>query len=341
MNQNQNRTIIFCQSSADVQYVLSLYEQFKNSSRVSIFVLVLIDIYNHFQSLNLDIDDLVFIPFPENVPLKNFKELRKIKSRLNANYDLNFKNLQGQSVYFFSKYFDWQTAFFVSKISKKNKVVFINHSGETLTGTKPICGPIVLYRKLLYKYLTSVNFRFLKMQSTTMIEFPVENYPIKKSSYVLDPTIILKYRVKTETNLSKSVLLFENNQSVYDFYSDYELNLTSIFELFKKCGFNIYLKPHPWQGCSEFSKPFIDKLLPSQIPAEFFNPDDFTFIAGVETGAIAFFAKNYPAKTLSLLDLFGFKREEEKERFRQAQLTISDGNINFVPSIKELEQLIS
>jgi len=173
------------------------------------------------------------------------------------------------------------------------------------------------------------------------MEFPVENYSIKKVSLELNPLVITKYRVTTATNNAKSILLFENNQLDYDFFIDYESTMKAIVGLFIKSGYKIYLKPHPRQGYSDFLKSYIEKILPSEIPGEFFNPDNFTFIAGIDTNSIAFFAKDYQSKTLSLLELFNFKREEEKERFHQTQIKLSEGNIFFVRSISELQQLIT
>ena len=341
MDDKQNRIIIFCQAPADVQYVLFLYEKFKTYRRISIFVINLEGIYNYFQSLKLNLQDLIFIPYPKNVPLKDLIELKKIKKQLKIDYRKYFENLEGLTVYFFSKYFDWLTAYFVSGISKTNKVFIIDHSRDTFTGIMKISGPLITYRKLVYRYLTSINFRFLKMQSTMMLEFPYKKFNIEDAPFALEPSVITKYRVTTETNKVKSILLFENNQSDYDFYSDYELTMTSIVELFRESGYIIFLKPHPRQGFSEFLKPFIESILPAEIPGEFFNPDDFSMIVGIDTNAIAFFAKNYQSKTLSLLELFNFKREEEKERYRQTQLLLSGNKINFIPSIYELKKLIA
>lgn len=341
MNDNQNRIIIFCQAPSDVQYVLSLYEKHKADRKISVFVINVESIYHYFQSLNLNLESLIFIPYPKNVPLLDFTELIKIRKELKNNYNKYFQNLQEQTVYFFSKYFDWLTAYFVSIIVRSNNVFIIDHSGETFSGIKKINGPMIIYRKLLFKYLTSINFSFFKMQSTIMMSFQIENYHIEKKSLELDPFVIKKYKVTTATNKEKSVLLFENNQSAYDFYSDYEHQMTDIVNVLIKYGYKIYLKPHPRQGYSDFLKPSIENILPAEIPGEFFNPDDFSFIAGVDTNSAAFFAKDYQDKTLSLLELFKFKREDEKERFRQTQIKISKGNIHFVPSITELMKIIA
>jgi len=341
MDEHKNRIIIFCQAPADVQYVLSLYEEYRSDRKISIFVINLEGIYHYFQSLNLTLQDLIFIPYPKNVPLIDIIELIRIKKKINIVNNTYFHELDGQTVYFFSKYFDWLTAYFVSGISKKNKVYIIDNSGDTISGSMNISGFIITLRKLVYKYLTSINFRFLKMQSTLLMEFPVENYSIKKVSLELNPLVITKYRVTTATNNAKSILLFENNQLAYDFFIDYESTMKAIVGLFIKSGYKIYLKPHPRQGYSDFLKSYIEKILPSEIPGEFFNPDNFTFIAGIDTNSIAFFAKDYQSKTLSLLELFNFKREEEKERFHQTQIKLSEGNIFFVRSISELQQLIT
>jgi hypothetical protein len=341
MENNQNGIIIFCQAPADVQFILNLYEEYKAVTGISVYVINLEGLYRYFVSLNLNLKDLVFIPYPEKVPLKNLKQLYRIKKQIGLQYNRYFQNTENQTVYFFSKYFDWLTSFFIAGISKKNKVFLIDHSGQTFSGCIKTGGLITSYRKMIYKYLTSVCFRFLKMQSTTMMEFPAEKYNIQCISYQSDPSVVSKYRIHNASNNKKSVLLFENNQAAYDFYTDYKKDMLAVLDVLRESGYKIYLKPHPRQGYSKFVEPYSETILQAEIPGEFFNPDDFTFIAGVDTNSVAHFAKDHASKTISLLELFGFRRADEKERFRQTQIKLSDGKINFAGSLPELKEMIS
>jgi hypothetical protein len=340
MDSSSKGLIVFCQAPADVQYVLTLYEKYHQKFQIILVVINQEGIYHYFQSLGLSFNKILLIPYPKNIPLKDAKKLFKIKSWLYNNYNSFFSEITGHSVYFFSKYFDWLTGFFISRLSINNSVFLADHSGQTFIGTKEANGILILYRRLIFRFLTSVNFRFLKMQSTLMMEFPVENYNISSTDFIPDESIYSKYCVKTDTGSGKSVLLFESNQKAYDFYLDYKSTILDVIQEFKASGYKIFLKPHPRQGYSEFLKPHVEKILPAEVPGEFFNPDDFTLITGIDSNAVAYFAKKYQQKTLSLLNLFNFKREEEKERFRQTQVKLSDSQVSFISSFTELQKKV-
>ena len=63
--------IIFIQAPADIQYALTIYEENKETAEISIFCINVEGMYKFLESLDLNVKQLVFIPYTKNFNIKN------------------------------------------------------------------------------------------------------------------------------------------------------------------------------------------------------------------------------------------------------------------------------
>ncbi|MDA3779121.1 MAG: hypothetical protein PF487_02630, partial [Bacteroidales bacterium] len=99
--------IIFCQAPADIQYALTIYEKYKNSSMISIFCINMEGMYKFISSLNLTLKELILIPYPVEISIKNPVDIITERNRLKKLFKRHFLKISGYELYFFSNRYDW------------------------------------------------------------------------------------------------------------------------------------------------------------------------------------------------------------------------------------------
>lgn len=330
--------IIFCGPPADGQYTLDIYEKNKDRAKISIFIISNKKNYNFIKSLGLNLEKLVLITSSEGFTKKNPYKILKEKIFSEKTYFKYFKHLVGNEVYFFNHYASWKTFTFVSRLAKNNTCIFWDHFDSSLKGI--LQERVDLRRKLLqkiYEFLANTKFRWAKLDKFVALEFPYEEYNIKKiEAEQPSKDLYERYSYKCASVKKRSVLLFESAENYEVDYVNYSITMEKIANSLKNEGFDIYLKPHPQVGCSSFLEKYATEIIPDYIPGEFINLDDFIGILGIVTLTIAKIAKNAGKETISLINLFNFKEESRKDYFTNYLIDQSKGKIKFVKSIDEL-----
>lgn len=333
--------VIFCQAPADIPFVLTLYEQYKEVNKVSIFVINVEGMFQFLSNLKLDLELLVFIPYK----ILNIKQVWLINSeriRISNIWDKYFSNIQNGIVYFFSRFEDWLTGSFIHKFSKKNKIkiIYLDHyddSANLFFNQKNIPVKSRIYLSILY-ILTGVNFKARIMEK--LPEFPVNKYPIIKQTGIINKKVFAKYSFHfTLPNKNKSNVLFFVSPCDVTIFNPiyYNDTLKEFIILLKNIGFNIIVKGHPRIGIPQTICEIADLEIPSYIPAEFIDMQNIRMCIGLDTTAICHFAKNDILPTYSIIKLFPSANNKMLEILVKYLKQQSDNKILFFENQEQIK----
>lgn len=341
---NSNKTIIFCQAPADVPYALTVYEQQKGKSAVSIFVINVEGMFRFLSGLNLDLEQLIFIPYK----LTNLRQIGLLyaeRNRINTLWLKYFSQVKEGTVYFFSRFEDWLTAAFIHRFAKRKyiQIIYTDHydsSAELFQKNTDISLKKRIYL-LILKYLTGVDFKVRIWEK--LPEFPVEKYAIQKVKAEVSDQVYSKYAFKSAIldSHASNLLLFispcDNTIFNDDFYND---KLTEIINILKSNGFKIIVKGHPRIGLPMQVKKVADYEIPSFVPGEFIDTNNYSICIGLDTTAICYFAKNKILPTYSVIKLFPSAKKEMTDSLIKYLQQQSDNKIIFFDNLEELKKIL-
>jgi len=329
--------VIFCQASADVQYVLTLYERNKDRLPISIYVVNSMNIYKYLKSLDLKTHKLELITYNRSLNYKNVIELWRERIRIKKLYSDNFKDLKGAEVYFFSHYYDWITAVIIKKISIFNNAYYIDHyeidENEERAHNLTIKERLLL---IVYYYLSGLKYEFSKRANVKILTFPYKKYPILKLNMPIAKSILSKYVYKISNLDDNAILLYERNQNGKDLMPAYEKTLMLIVKDLISSGYSIYIKPHPVAGYSKFLGNLKLKFIPDYIPGELLDTSGFSAITGIESVVLAKIAKHLNRPVFSLIEMFEFRSTEMKGIIRDYLMRQSGDKLKYAKSVKDI-----
>lgn len=339
---NKNDILIFCQAPADIPYVLTIYESYNSTNSISIYVVNVKALFEFLEDLNLDLKEFVYIPYA----LKSLKKITDIvgeKKRISFLYKKYFQSIDNAEVYFFSKYEDWLTAAFISRLSKKRSITvnYLGHYdnlGELYETTSAISLKISLYLCIL-KYITNIWFKaeIIKI----LPEFPFLNYRIKEVKLELDKNVFIKYQYNFnlfESKKTKVIIYISPCEAAIFDSIKYDIILIKIIKLLKEINFSIYVKGHPRLGLPDSIKDIVDFVIPSYVPGEFIKNDIFSLCLGIDTTVIAHYAKQQSVVTYSLVNIFPASDVNLHNVAIEYLKQQSDGKMQFCDSIDDLYQ---
>ncbi len=318
--------ILFSQAPADIQYVLSLYDKYKDSYNIKIIIVNVENNYKFFKSLNLNAK-LEFIPVVSQKILFRYIiflfELRGLYKEL-------FSTIDNTKIYFFSKNYDYVTAFFIEKLYKNNKVFFVDIYKQNYIEKKSIINKIkktIMYYSLgIEVYFNEYSYIYVLDKKINIIYLNILQKNIEK--YI--------YRVKVQNLKKPNLLFYESDMVKYNWFTDYTRDLTNIMDKISK-KYNIYVKPHPRLGYSKILNHYDITIIEDYIPSELLSLRDFDVLLGTESTAIASanFANKY--SLVNLLEYSDLKRKPYIINYLKQQ---SHQNIIFVQSLQSLDKLV-
>lgn len=332
----KERIIIFCQAPADIRYALELYENNKELSEITIYVINVHNVYLFLKSLDLYYVVIEFIPYSGRFSMRNPISILLERIRLQLLWSNFFSNIINSKVYFFSIYEDWLTAFFVKNLAYKNDVYYLDYYDFSANifdrRTESMNSHI---KKVLYFLLTGVSFKFQVIEK--LPEFDFTQYNIKQKKYILGNVDLSKYMFNVHGSHS-------NNNKVFVFISpcedsifqkdSYDLIQFEILSLFKNKGWDIYVKGHPRLGVPANIDNLVDVEVPSFIPAEFLNLTDFSLICGGITSSLAAFSENY--NTFSFLNLFNYIDISHKNSYKLFLDKLSNNRLKYFHTFNDI-----
>ncbi|MGE4444668.1 MAG: hypothetical protein AB7E37_06860 [Candidatus Altimarinota bacterium] len=311
--------ILFSQSPLDISYVLYLYEKYKYKYNIKIFVVSVYNNYKFLSSLNLEVQELKFIPF---ISIKNPFKAFVYSFKLKFVYYKYFQKEVNSKVYFFSDNSDYITSFFINKLSKKNKILFVdifNIYGEKISNIK-------LYLiKLIAKILFGVDIEFFKIVNKISYKYKFNKF--NKIKINLDKSKLnhYLYNIKCENNSKKNILFIESK--IPDgIFRNYDKDLINCMNKIIK-EYNIYIKPHPRLGYSKIIDNYNVKIIDNYIPAEFIDIKSFDMIFGIISSSISTIEHK---NKISLINFFSFIDEKQKLFYKDYLIKKQISEINFI-----------
>jgi hypothetical protein len=264
------------------------------------------------------------------------KNLSKIKTELKAAKEL----FKGSTVYFFSNYFDYATFFFLNKLRRQSRIIFL----DIFDLQRPEKRSIGLWsrgRKRLFEILTGGRLAVTGTGDKEVLTYPYEHYGLEREKAGESVTIPERYlyRGKTGPVSAKRALLFESNEELGGRFSNYEQEMVGVLEVVSQNGFEVHLKPHPRLGCSSFLTRF-STVIPERIPSEFLDYAAFSLVLGVDTAALVFPAQTGHPAVVSILRLLTAVDEKVRED-SSAYLANLSPNIRIVGDLEELASLVA
>ena len=314
------KLILISQSPADLRYVIDLYEEFKEHKEIKIVVITVINNFNFLKTLDLKAD-IKFVPL---VGKGNILRLLFFFINLRSIYKNLFSKCEGESVYFFSNTMDYVTAYFVKKLSERNAVYFIDIykiEGPDVTGI------IIKIITFILKLTLGINIRFLRHYTGDICyqyNSEKDNIISKERRITSKLKACYQYRALGNTKRRKLVF-FEGNGVLNKYYVNYEKNLRDCIETLS-LKYEIFIKPHPRVGFSQFLIDCNVEILPPHIPAEFISLSDFDVVLGIETVAIA----------KVIIGCFDFNKQSTKNDFKERLEVQSDGYLQYVDDLKAI-----
>lgn len=324
-------SLVIIQAPADIPYALDIIEK-ENSP--DILVVNVNNVYRFLKKLNLRFD-ISYLPYPQYKHNYYFNLLR-----FRAYYRKEFKKFikdkytEINKVYFFSRYEDSLTSFFVDRIIKKYpaaEIIYVNHYDNYDDDNTY---HLSLKQWLFYCancFITGIPLK--KGYKSKIPEFDIKRYTqIKETRPFLNKETVKKYLVKySEPN---SVLLLFNKscgQLMKDV--DYKNSLEILLKELKEKGMIIYAKGHPREGCPRVIEQISDQIIPAYIPSEFVDITSFKFVIGLNSVSIAHIARDFDVKTFSMLYCFPC---QETQFIYEYLVEQSDSKLIFPNSIKEI-----
>lgn len=294
--------VIFSQAPADVQYVLSLYEEYSQQCRIIIVVMGIRSNYDFLKSLSLKNVDLHFIDVSVH-RLKIFN-LWTVKRKLYRFYQ-NLMRAGDLTIYFFSYYFDYYTFYLVARLAKSHYCILINIYG---TEREPLRHLRLLERiKLAFlRTLFCVRLRYAKAAVGPVVTFQFREHGIEAVQMDLDPQVLTRHLYRVPGSDSRSVLFFESGPPPGSDSKHYGEVVDRVVSRLRNMGWQVYIKPHPRLGHSYELASLGVIVLPSHIPGELIEARRFDFVLGVYSSAIAMLARNQGVAVVSIGPMMEF-----------------------------------
>lgn len=316
-----NDIVIFSQAPSDISYVLEIYERYKTKS-IKIVVINVESNFKFYKSLNLDAE-LEYIPLISQRSLLQFIiHIIKIKFL----YVKKFRLLKKTEVYFFAINYDYVTAFFVEKLAKQNKVIFID---IFQVKGKEVVSRITKIKKTLAKKTLGITLKFFKLSGEVAYQYVLRDSIIEKKRHI--PKVNKKYFLRPKIDYKKqNLLFFENGEENY--YKNYNKGLLKVIKTLNE-KYNIYIKPHPRLGYSKILNKYNVDIIDSFVPAELIDLDSFDIILGITTTSIA--TVNH-LKKYCIIDLFEFKNDSVKDYYKNYLNSKIIGNMYYVEGVNDI-----
>mgnify|MGYP000041222819 CR=1 FL=1 len=296
----ENKTLIFCQANADLLYTLDLIQKNNN---VIVYVINVKGIYDYLLSLKIKGVEVKFQPYFV-FSLYKPKSIFQAKNQLKTFWNKEFSTCKNCKVYFFSTSYDWLTATCVKQLSKNNCVTYYNHYDHltSLVGQNSFSFKRKIM-KLVYKFITGVDF--LAFTKVNFPKFNYKKYKIAKYDIIEKPNVNKEflYSFKGET---KNVLFFISPGEIEKLTDSSKELLFTMLNNIKRTGVSVVLKGHPRLGEPDEIKPFVDFVIPKNVPSEFINYENFDFAFGLTSAALCYPAQKNLCVVYSLVKILEF-----------------------------------
>lgn len=352
--------VIFCESYDEIENALYLVTHNYQDHSITIAIPGNHDLFKFFEEVNNrvlgnKINIIYFAIYYEAKPGDNMvtswiRRLNVIGEKLYLRriYKRYFSRMTGAEVYFFCRDFTQYDFYFLRKLSKRNKLVYMYFGRYTdgvskYTPSNIIDWVMFIRLKLVYgsdiamgwipctKPFARIPDKFMKGEVDKVIDREERNEIIKDFDLS---------RFKIFDAGDYSIIYFDQPLVEMGYVSEeaFKRDLNKIFNILRKHfpETEIARKYHPkFSGGKAMVK--IGDILPDFIPGELLHNDNIEMylspfscaIANVEEGA-----------AISIIDLISFKDDETRQQLKEVLIQMSHSEILFPKSLDEFEKII-
>lgn len=358
-----DKLVIFCESYPQIRNTLYLVAQ--NSGRsITVVSGSNASLYALFQTLNErvfnDTLNLARYSFYSARFAQTDNKIKKAltllpdiireKRHLRSIYDTHFAACKQADVYFFSRYFNPETFYLLKKLSKNNRLVYMQDPTYD-SAPVPQSPPKnlrdiahLIWGKSVYGYDIILGEHSLGQKILGM----PDRFFREKVSKVIDA--VERDAMLRDLDMSRFQVFDTGNYSVVYLHQDwgrpeyvtdvalFQQRLAGVFTLIRKHFPEdaVAIKYHP--GFSGSKEPALSSnVLPDFVPAEFLYSDKTKLYLSISSMALANVEKGL---AVSLIDIVNFRDETTRERLREIMLRLDRSKVLFPKSLEELEKII-
>ena len=331
-------SIIFCQAPLKIPAVLNCYHHELNSKHCSVTIVVrnTETAFKFIKSLKLDAQVLFFQDQNFAFPYKKSK--KSVKENLR---NLNLKDIETLRVFFTDVCDDptmgcYLAALKGAKIFKIQSKLDLFLDKELINGRRKI--PFILrVKEYLMTLMIGYRYRYAKIDHWT----PALN--LKKNQISLldysDMDICKKYQYNIPIGNDKPRVLFltEPYRNKYQLKDDYDSLNVSIVKSLQEKGFSVGVKGHPRIGCHKDVIKLADFEIPSYIPAEFINLNDFVFSIGFVSSSLCSASTQITA--YSVLPMCNIINQVEADYWYDYLNRLSENKVIFIRQFSDIKEI--
>lgn len=318
------------QAPADLQYILHFLD--KNITPSTILILK----YPKLKSLLEQhlIDKQVRVLSFESSQPKHFEIFKLIKFKRSLNdLLLNELNNSYENVFFFSKYYDYPTAYIVSKLSNSSKNIYYFDHYDSLSVKDNPSRKFNITSKIKYRWICLTIFLLFRVEFKSIyrnkpLEWVFNSNKIKYISNNITPSF-----KKINLNIEPNSILVLMSQAELDMLSiKGRIDLSQLLDQLKSLKKPIIIKGHPRTGTPNLLYSYANFEIENYIPIEVVELLNVNTIFGIITTALACHKDLKKIKRISFIDLLQFKDEIRKKFFKRYLINLGkehDLDINF------------
>lgn len=330
--------LIFVQAAADLRYALHIVNLY-SEARIHLCIVNVKPIYDYATTLETKDVKITFLPYP----ILNFKNpisYFKAKKSLKKSYKLLFKENQYNTVYFFSRFYDWVTASFIVLLnSNGSEIIYYDHYDDASVEND------IKSTKFSYEFLRNRFFvlvirfvssaKFVTVFRKRFLEFNYKSYNIQKTSPKGFVSVPKQYTFDVISNSKTGNILFflspeEVKMVEYSSVEKLKLWLSKL----KKEGNNLIIKGHPRLGVPLEFKSYFNQEIPVSIPTEFLNYSNISTVVGIMSSGLVYPSYILENNVYSLIESLSFKNKKDKEFYKRFLLEHAKNQIQFITSIE-------
>ena len=294
--------IIFCQQPSDIPLVLSVYESnIGKNNNINIYCTNVKNNYRFFQSLNLDINALHFIPYKIHPAIRNPISFFKLWLYLKYLYKKYFKEIKNTEVYFFAKGDDWVLYYILNKLIKQNCNIKY-YPCHKLTFTKAPFNIKGYLKLFLFRIIISRKLKYLTYRHENC--FFYDDNRINTINIKVNDNIFSKYKYSFKVGF-KTILFIDADLSNFKYINNYNKRIVEILKMLQNKGFKIHRKAHQRLGATSGIENYITYTIPDYILGEFVDVTQYEYVIGVFSNTLSNLAIHNDG-VIALAELFDF-----------------------------------
>lgn len=356
-----SKLVIFCESYDEIETALYLLTHNRQGSSTTLVIPGNHDLFKFFKVINErlfhnSINIIYFGIYYEAKPKANriskwIRLLNVIGERiyLRRIYQRYFSGATGAEVYFLSRYFNQYDFYFLKKLSKRNRLMYMHfgHYADDVKEHTPanirdwlhlirlrlVYGLDINMGKLPYtKPFAHIPDKFMEKEVNRIIDYEERNEMMKSFD-------LSQFKIFDVSDYS--VIYFDQDLIGGGYISDsntFKRELTQIFNILSKHfpAKKIARKYHPKHN-SDKTMIKTGDILPDFIPAEFLYNDNTKIYLSLFSNSIANLEKGL---AVSIADLITFRDEETREQLKEGLIQRSRSEILFPKSLDEFEKIL-